>query len=142
MRGAAVLLCVSLLGCGEPEPTPAAQESAPAPREPLGEIYVARGASASVVDGPPFNARLARFEGRYGIVNDCLVFDTGAERPYLPVFEPETDIAVFADRVVIGGQTTLFDTRITRAGGVEPDGAEARLAEPPPPECPYALIAR
>ena len=141
MRGVAVLLCVSLLGCGEPEPTPGAQESAPAPSEPLGENYVARAASASVVDGPPVT-RLARFEGRYGIVNDCLVFDAGAERPYLPVFDPETDIAVFADRVVIGGQATLYDTRITRAGGVEPDGAKARLAEPPPPECPYALIDR
>ena len=100
---------------------------------PLSRIYVARQAQAKL-EGPQ-----ARFAGRFGVRNNCLVFE-GAGAIYLPLLAPATPVTVFSDRVEIGDRAHLFSQEAVIVGGAMEAEAAAMLVEKPPPTCRWPLL--
>jgi hypothetical protein len=140
MRRAAlgIFLALVIAGCGEAEQHD--ERVFAEPEQPLSGIYIARYEAPPVVPGtPPRPSRLALFHGSYAVRHGCLVFDLGPT-PALPRFPTETEITIFADRVIIAGTTHRFGKRITWGGGSDGDGAYDILVEAPPEGCRLPVI--
>jgi len=99
----------------------------------LSGVFVARKAESGLI------GMKARFHGRFGVRDGCLIFE-GGDVVYLPVLSPLTPVRVFADRVEIGGRTHGFDRDTVIVGGAAaPSGGD--LLEPGrPASCDYPLL--
>lgn len=140
MRRALILsvALLSLISCMQPGAergtNPATETVADVATEasPL-DIYVARRKSGDLV------SQVARFPGRFGIINGCLTFSLG-ERIYLPVFSPLSPVEVLSDRVVFGRRSVAFGKDSMVVGGEYGIGAADQLDQKPPNECPRLLL--